>query len=179
MRKSQEQNALVLSLKKYHQMDDSDIKNMSESDIVMPIKKEELFCALSVKSEILRCFLSDERLIFRKLSDATEILQRTRNKLEILVIKDAQVYTKIIYRIDEQFNDWVQERIRHPTELDAIYWEVIDFRDMTSNIKNMDIQPDPIPPRFRTFNAIDTKTTKGSINKDHTNQASKKICQKK
>ena len=107
------------------------------------------------------------------------MLQQTWNKLEILAITDAQVYTKIIYRIDKRFNDWVQECIRHPTDLDAIYWEVIDFRDIISNIKNMDIQPDPIPPRFRTFNAIDTKTTKGSINNEHTNQPSKKRCQKK
>ena len=73
------------------------------------------------------------------------MIQRTRNKLEILSITDAQVYTKILYRIDQRFNDWVEEYILYPTNLDAIYWEVIDFRDIISNINNMDFQPVPLP----------------------------------
>ena len=55
-------------------MDDSAIKKFSESDIVMPITQEEFFCALAVKSVILRCFLSEESLVLIRLGDATEIL---------------------------------------------------------------------------------------------------------
>ena len=40
MNNSQAQNSLVLSLKTNHQMDDSAIKNLSESDIVIPITQE-------------------------------------------------------------------------------------------------------------------------------------------
>ena len=79
MNNPQAQNSLVLSLKTTHQMDDSAIKKNSESDIVMSITQEEFFRALAV-----RCLLSDESLVLRNLSDATEMLQRTRNKLEIL-----------------------------------------------------------------------------------------------
>ena len=61
-----------------------------------------------------------------------------RNKLEILDITDSQIYTKTIYRIENRFNDWVQECIMYPTNLDAIYWEVIDFIDIISNITDMD-----------------------------------------
>ena len=138
MNKFQAQNTLVRSLKRTHQMDDSAIKNLSESDIVMPITQKEFFCALAVKSIIFRCLLSDVSFVLIKLNDATEILQQTSNKLEVLVITDAQVYTKIVYRIDKKFNDWVQECIIYPTNLDAIDWEVIDFRYIISNIKNMD-----------------------------------------
>ena len=77
-------------------MDDSAIKKLSESDIVMPRTQERLFRALAFKSGILGCFLSYESLVLRKLGDAIEMLQRTRNKLEILEITDVQVYTKIL-----------------------------------------------------------------------------------
>ena len=108
MSNSQEQNTLVLSLKTTNQMDDSAIKNISEYDIVMLRTQEELFCALAVKLGLFRCFLSDKSVILRRLSDATEMLQLARNKLEILAITDAQVFTKILYKIDKLFNDWVQ-----------------------------------------------------------------------
>ena len=178
MSNPQAQNALVLSLKTTHQMDDSAIKNISESDIFMSRKQEELFCALAFKSVILRCFLLNKSLILRKLSDATEMLQHTRNKLEILAITYAQVYTKILYIIDKQFNDWVQSCILYPTNLDAIYLEVIDFRDNISNINNIYFHPVPLSPSFRTFDTIDTKTTKGSGNNDHSGQPSKTMSEK-
>ena len=75
MNNPQAQNALVLSLKTTHQMDDSAIKKLSESDIVMTITQERLFGPLAFKSGILRCFLSEKRLVLRKMSDATEMLQ--------------------------------------------------------------------------------------------------------
>ena len=62
-------------------MDDSAIKKLSESEIVMPRTQEQLFRALSVKSVILRCFLSDKSFVLRNLSDSTEMIKRTRNKL--------------------------------------------------------------------------------------------------
>ena len=95
MSNSQAQNTLILSSKTTHQMDDSAIKKLSESDIVMPITQEEFFRSLAIKSGILRCFLSDESLFLRNLSDATAIIQWTRT------IIDTQVYTKIFYRIDK------------------------------------------------------------------------------
>ena len=49
----------------------------------------------------------------------------------------------------------------HPTDLDAIDWGVIDFRDIISSTNNMDFQPGPLPPSFRKVNATDTKTPKG------------------
>ena len=78
---SQAHNALVLSLKTTHQMDNSAVKKLSEYDIVMPRTQKYLFRALAVKSGILRCFLSDESLVLIKMSYETEILQRKRNKL--------------------------------------------------------------------------------------------------
>ena len=78
MSNSQARNALLLSLKTTHQMDDSAIKKLSESDILMPRTQEELFCDLAVKSVILRCFLSYKSLVLRNLSDTTKMLQRTR-----------------------------------------------------------------------------------------------------
>ena len=172
MRNSQAQNTLLLSLKTTHQMDDSAIKKISESDIVMPRTEEELFRALEIKSGIFRCFLSYERLVLRKLSDATEMIQRTRNKIEVLAITDTQVYTRILYRIDKQFNDWVQDFIMYPTDLDAIDWEMIDFREIISNVNNMYFQSGPIPPSFRTLNITVTKTTKGPSNNDHSKEPS-------
>ena len=71
MSNSQAQNTLVLSLKKTHQMDDSAINFLSESDIVMPRTQEEFFRALAVKSVILRCLLSEEILTLIKLINAT------------------------------------------------------------------------------------------------------------
>ena len=174
MNNSQAHNAFVLSLKTNHQMDDSAIKNLSESYIVMPRIQEELYRDLSVKSGIIGCFLSDKSLVLINMSDATEILQRTRNKLEILEITDSQVYNKILYRINKQFNYWFQECIIYPTNLDVIDWGVIDFRDIISNIKYMDFQTGPLPPRFNKFNAIDTKTPKGPSNNEHNEQPSRK-----
>ena len=52
----------------------------------------------------------------------------------------------------------------YPTNFDAIDWEVIYFRNIISNIKNMDFKPGPLPLSFRTFDATDTKITKGSSN---------------
>ena len=57
--------------------------------------------------------------------------------------------------------------------MDAIDWEVIDFRDIISNIKNMDFQTGPLPRSFRTFNATDTKTPKGPSNNEHSEQQEK------
>ena len=51
--------------------------------------------------------------------------------------------------------------------MDAINWEVIDFRDIISNINHMDFQPGPLPLSFRKFNAIDTKTPKGPSNNEN------------
>ena len=62
----------------------------------------------------------------------------------------------------------------YPTNLDAIDWEVIDFIDIISNIKNMDFQPGPLPLSFRTYDDKDTKTNKGSRNYEHSNQSSRK-----
>ena len=105
MNNSQAQKSLVLSLNTTHQMDISAIKKLSESDIIMPRTQEEFFNAVALKLVILRCFLSGDSLYLRKLSDAIEMLQQTRNKLEILAIIDTQIYTKMFYRIDKQFND--------------------------------------------------------------------------
>ena len=116
--------------------------------------------------------------MLRKLSDATETLKQTRNKLEILAIADAQIYTKMVYRINKCFNDWVQECIMHPTYLDAIHWEVINFRYIISNIKNMYLYTGPLPPRFSTFNATDTKTPKGPSKNEHSEQTSSKKARK-
>ena len=58
--------------------------------------------------------------------------------------------------------------------MDAIDWEVIGFRDIISNINNMDIQPDQLPLSFRTFNATDTKTPIGPSNNEHSKQPSRK-----
>ena len=55
----------------------------------------------------------------------------------------------------------------NPTDLDVIDWEVIDFRYIVSNIKNMDFQPGPLPPSFRKFNATDTKIPKWPSNNEH------------
>ena len=96
MNNYQAQNALVLSLKKTHQMDDSAIKKLLESDIVMLITQEEFFRALAVKSGKPRWFFSDKSLVLRKLSDAKKFYNRQVINLEILAITDAQVYTKIL-----------------------------------------------------------------------------------
>ena len=178
MSNSQAHNALVLLLNTIHQMKNSSIKNLSGYDIVMPITQEEFFCALSVKSVILICFISDDSLVFIKLSDATEILQWARNKLEILAITYAQVYTKILYIIDKRFKYWVQECIIYPTNLDEIDWELIDFIDIISNINNVDLQPGPLPPIFRSFDTKYTKTTKGSSKNYHSDHPSRKSLEK-
>ena len=96
MNNSQAHNTLVLSLKIIHQIDDLAIKKLLESVIVMPRTQEESFRDLAVKSGILGCLISDNIIVLIYLSDTIEILQRTRNKLEILSITDAQVYSKII-----------------------------------------------------------------------------------
>ena len=62
----------------------------------------------------------------------------------------------------------------YPTNSDAIDWEVIDFRDIISNINNMDFHPDPLPPRFSTFNVTDTKTPKWPSNNEQIKQPSRK-----
>ena len=62
----------------------------------------------------------------------------------------------------------------YPNDLDAIDWDVIDFRDMISNINNMYFQIGPLPPIFRKFNATDTKTPKGSRNNEYSDQPSSK-----
>ena len=66
----------------------------------------------------------------------------------------------------------------NPTDLDAIDWEMIDFRDNINNINNMYFQPGPIPPRLRTFNKTDTKTPKGPSNNEHSEQPSRKKARK-
>ena len=58
----------------------------------------------------------------------------------------------------------------YPTNFDAIDWEVIYFRNIISNIKNMDFHPGPLPLIFRTFNATYTKKPKGMSNNDHSEQ---------
>ena len=65
------------------------------------------------------------------------------------------------------------------TDLDAINWEVIDFRDIISNINNMDFQPGPLPPSFRSFNATETETPKGPSNNEHIKQPSRKKSRKR
>ena len=60
----------------------------------------------------------------------------------------------------------------YPIDLDAIYWEVIEFRDIISNIKNIYFQPGPLPPNFMEFNTTDTKKPKGPINNEHIEQPS-------
>ena len=62
--------------------------------------------------------------------------------------------------------------------MDAIDWEMIDFRDIISNIKIMNFQPDPLPLILRTFNATYTKTTKGASNNEHNKQLSRKKARK-
>ena len=57
----------------------------------------------------------------------------------------------------------------YQTDLDTIDWELIDFRDIISNINHMDFQPDPLRPSFRTFNTTDTKIPKGPSNNEHIN----------
>ena len=86
-------------------MNDSAIKKLSESDIVIPRTQEGFFPIISVKPGIIRCFLSDDSLTTKRMREATELLQHTRNKLEILSTTDNQVYTNILYRIDKLFND--------------------------------------------------------------------------
>ena len=68
--------------------------------------------------------------------------------------------------------------IMYPTNMDAIYWEVIDFREIISNIKNMDLQPGPISPRFRTFKVTDTKTPKNPCNNEHSKKPPRKKARK-
>ena len=67
----------------------------------------------------------------------------------------------------------------YPTNLDAIYWEVINLRDIISNIKNMDFHTGPLPSSFRKFNAKDTKTPKGPSNNERRKQPSRKSPEKK
>ena len=67
----------------------------------------------------------------------------------------------------------------YPTNLDAIYWDATDFRDIISNINNMDFQPVPLPLSFRTFNATDTKTYKGPSDNNRSEQTSRKKARKK
>ena len=66
----------------------------------------------------------------------------------------------------------------HPTDLDEIYWKVIDLRYIISNIKNMDLQPCPLPPIFRKFNATYTKTPKGPSNNEQIGHPSRKKSRK-
>ena len=66
----------------------------------------------------------------------------------------------------------------YPTDLGAIDWEMIDFRDSINNINNMYFQPGPIPPRLRTFNKTDTKTPKVPSNNEHSEQPSRKKARK-
>ena len=49
MRNSKVKEVLVLSLKTTHQMDDSAITKLSESNIFIPMTKEEFFHVLAVK----------------------------------------------------------------------------------------------------------------------------------
>ena len=55
----------------------------------------------------------------------------------------------------------------YPTDLDAIDWEVIDYRYIISNVENMNFQPGPLFLSFRTFNDTDTKTAKGPSDNKH------------
>ena len=66
----------------------------------------------------------------------------------------------------------------YQTDLNATDFQVIDFRDIISNIKNMNFQPVSIPLRFRTFNVIDIKTPKGPSNNEHSKQPSRKKSRK-
>ena len=66
----------------------------------------------------------------------------------------------------------------YPTELGAIDWDMIDFRDNINNINIMYFQPGPIPPRLSTFNKTDTKTPKGPSNNEHSERPSRKKARK-
>ena len=56
---------------------------------------------------------------------------------------------------------------------------MIEFRYIISNMKNMDFQPGPLPLSFITFNATDTKTSKGPSNNEHSKHLSRKKARKK
>ena len=62
----------------------------------------------------------------------------------------------------------------YPTNLYVIDWKVIDFRNIISNINNMDFHPGPLPSSFRKFNATDIKTPKGPSNNEPRKQSSRK-----
>ena len=67
----------------------------------------------------------------------------------------------------------------YSTNLDAIYWDVIDFGNIISNIKNIDFEPGLLTMSFRKFNATDTKTSKGPSNNEHSKHLSRKKARKK
>ena len=55
---------------------------------------------------------------------------------------------------------------------------MVDFRYIIGNINNIDFQPGPLPPSFRTFNTTDTKTPKGPRNNEHRKQPSRNCPEK-
>ena len=66
----------------------------------------------------------------------------------------------------------------YSTNLYTVDWDVIDFREIFSNIENMDFQPGSLTRSFRKFNATDTKTPKGPSNNEHSEQPSIKKARK-
>ena len=55
---------------------------------------------------------------------------------------------------------------------------MINYRDIISNINNIDFQLGPLPPSFRKFNATDTKTPKGPSNNENIEYPSRKKARK-
>ncbi len=127
--------SLILHLKTSHTMDSVSLKQLTESDVVIPDTSQKVVQVLALKRGIWNLFFP-ECLVERNLETVIAFVQRYTRDFERLAANDHEFIAKFLCSIDSRINKWLEMCSLHRdgNDLRPLDNSIIDFDDIVSSI---------------------------------------------
>ncbi len=158
--------SLILHLKTSHTMDSVSLKQLTESDVVIPDTSQKVVQVLALKKGIWNLFFP-ECLVERNLETVILFVQKYTRDFERLAANDNEFIAKFLCSIDSRINKWLEmcSLHRNGDDLRDLDNDIINFDDIISSIIKGSFTYGALPACILQLKSEDPDPSPGPINK--------------
>ena len=142
---SLEKSSMVLHLKTKFGMDSVSLKQLTETDVVLPTDAEGTIQRLTI-AKFLYGLFGDESLLERNLTYLIEMVRQNMQLFQQMIAERSTFIAEFLCAIDSRINSWFEQCNRHPSNMEAIDNSIIDFYDIISSLIRRNFHFTPLPP---------------------------------
>lgn len=137
--------SLILHLKTTHSMDSLSLKQLTETDVVIPCTTEKVIDTLALSRGLWSLFFPDG-LVERNLEYVLMWASRNKQTISRLAISDSQFTAKLLCCIDTRINKWIEMcSLNGPGTMESVNESIIDFTDIIDLLERGMFNFGPLP----------------------------------